>query len=44
VELWPGKHTVTFRFFPRLVVAALLATWIALGLGVLALLYRRRKA
>jgi hypothetical protein len=44
VPLWPGKHTVTWRFCPRLVVASLLATWIALGLGVLALVFRRRQA
>ena len=43
VKLDPGRHTVTWRFFPRRVVAALFATWIALPVGLLALVFRRRE-
>jgi hypothetical protein len=39
----PGAHTVEWRFFPRLVVASLLASWIGLAAGLLVLLLRRRK-
>ena len=37
-----GAHVVEWRFGPRLVIASLLASWIGLGLGMLALLLRRR--
>jgi uncharacterized membrane protein YfhO len=39
----PGAHTVEWRFFPRLVVASLFASWIGLVAGLLVLLLRRRK-
>jgi hypothetical protein len=40
----PGFHTVTWTFSPPLLVASLLTTWASLGLGLLALLLRRRFA
>ena len=42
VVIPPGTHTVDWKFRPRLVIASLLASWIGLGLGMLALLLRRR--
>ena len=38
-----GTHQVRFRFSPRLVVASLFASWLALGVGVGVLLLRRRR-
>jgi len=39
-----GEHQVTWRFFPRLVVATFFASWIALGAGLVFLLQHRRRA
>jgi len=36
-----GRHTVTWKFAPPLLVTSLLTTWTSLGLGLLALLLRR---
>jgi hypothetical protein len=42
VVIQPGTHTVNWTFRPRLVIASLLASWLALAIGMLALLLPRR--
>jgi hypothetical protein len=37
-----GRHVVEWQFYPRLVVASLLASWFSLGIFSLGLLLRRR--
>jgi hypothetical protein len=40
VVISPGTHTVDWKFGPRLVIASLIASWLALAIGMLALLLR----